>query len=67
MSVGKMPELGATPAETYAKTAMVDYADGYSASDIFSSTSRTAYAWDDLLMLPGGAITYPLTYTHAHK
>jgi hypothetical protein len=52
-SVFALPATGATPAETYAKTPMVDYADGYSAADVFSSSSRTAYSWDDLLFLPG--------------
>jgi IMP dehydrogenase/GMP reductase len=54
LAVGGKPLVaGATPAETYEKTAMVDYADGYSAADIFSSSSRMAYSWDDLLFLPG--------------
>ena len=61
---GSLPSRGAPPsplrsasaaaaAALYAVTEMVDGADGYAASNIFSSASRMAYTWDDLLLLPG--------------
>ena len=48
--------VAAPEATLYALTPMIDGADGYAAQDIFTSTSRMAFTWDDLLLLPGKSI-----------